>query len=241
MLSGADPADGIVVTMPFREDAMVPAPDHDEEQEVPGHVRPGPAAATAWLVLAVGQFAAIVAVLQRSSLGVAATDALARFGIAAATLATFSMVQLLVYAALQVPVGVLIDRYGSKRLIVAGSLTMAAAQMMFAGAQSLPLAFAARVVLGAGDALTFISVMRLVPAWFPPRRSGKITTTVGPMNQLGFVLSAVGFAGVLAALGWTPSFLIAAGVSVVRRSPGAGAVARRASRAGHRGCPSVGL
>ena len=82
---------------------------------------------TAWLVLTIGQFAAVVAVLQRSSLGVAATDALTRFGITAATLGVFSMVQLLVYAALQVPVGVLIDRYGSKRLIVVGSLLMAGA------------------------------------------------------------------------------------------------------------------
>ena len=53
---------------------------------------------TAWVVLTVGQFAAVIASLQRSSLGVAATDALSRFGITAATLAAFSMVQLLVYA-----------------------------------------------------------------------------------------------------------------------------------------------
>src|SRR3954454_15406438 len=88
---------------------------------------PGPVlgGATAWSVLAVGQFAAVVAVLQRSSLGVAAADALGRFAITAATLATFSVLQLLVYAGLQVPVGVLIDRYGSKRLIVVGSLVMA--------------------------------------------------------------------------------------------------------------------
>jgi MFS family permease len=177
----------------------------------PPPVLGGPAA---WAVLTVGQFAAVVAVLQRSSLGVAATDALTRFGITAATLATFSMLQLLVYAALQVPVGVLIDRYGSKRLIVIGSLVMASAQAMFAVAASLPLAFAARVVLGVGDALTFISVMRLVPAWFPPHRSAWITTATGPVNQLGFVAAAVGFASALAAVGWTPSFLFAALVSV---------------------------
>src|SRR5690349_17686461 len=171
--------------------------------------RPALGGRTAWVVLTVGQFAAVVAVLQRSSLGVATTDALARFGITAATLASFSMVQLLVYAALQVPVGVLIDRYGSKRLVVVGSLVMAGAQAMFAFATSLPSAYAARVVLGVGDALTFISVMRLIPAWFPPQRSAKVTTTTGPVNQLGFVVSAVGFAAVLAAWGWTPSFLSA--------------------------------
>ena len=188
-----------------------PGPERPDRPDDPPPVLGG---RTAWVVLTVGQFAAVIAVLQRSSLGVAATDALARFGIAAATLATFSVVQLLVYAALQVPVGVLIDRYGSKRLIIAGSLVMAGAQSMFAAAQSLPLAFAARVVLGIGDALTFISVMRLIPVWFPPQRSGKITMAAGPLNQLGFIMSATVFAAILAAAGWTPSFLVAALVSV---------------------------
>jgi MFS family permease len=169
---------------------------------------------TAWVVLIVGQVAGVVAVLQRSSLGVAATDAFHRFGIAAATLATFSVAQLVVYAVMQVPVGVLIDRYGSRRLIVTGAVVMAAAQVAFAFSETLPAAISARVLLGIGDALVFISVMRLVPAWFPPARSGTITTAVGPMNSLGFVVSGVAFAAVLSALGWTPSFLLAALVSV---------------------------
>jgi MFS family permease len=168
---------------------------------------------TAWTVLAVGQFATVVAVLQRSSLGAATTDALDRFAITAATLGAFAMMQLLVYAAMQVPVGVLIDRYGSKLLIVVGSMVMAAAQAIFAFASTLPWAYAARMILGIGDALVFISVMRLVPAWFPPQNSAKVTTATGPINQLGFVASAVGFSAMLAGVGWTPSFLAAALVS----------------------------
>jgi MFS family permease len=73
------------------------------------------------------KLAAIVAVVQRSSLGVAATAALDRFGITAATLGAFTMVQLLIYSVLQVPVGTLIDRYGSKRLVIAGSVRACAA------------------------------------------------------------------------------------------------------------------
>jgi len=120
------------------------------------------------------------------------------------------MVQLLIYSALQVPVGTLIDRYGSKRLVIVGSLLMAAAQALFAVAHSLPLAFAARVVLGIGDALTFIAVMRLIPAWFPPQRSGTITNATGQLFQLGFLVSAVGFGAALMAAGWTTAFLVSA-------------------------------
>jgi len=216
---------------------MVAAPDHGAGREATGGARPVLGGRMAWLVLAVGQFAAVIAVLQRSSLGVAATDAYARFGIAAATLATFTVVQLVVYAAMQVPVGVLIDRYGSKRLIIAGSLVMAGAQAMFAVAQSLPMAFTARILLGLGDALTFISVMRLVPAWFPAQRSGKITMAVGPLNQLGFILSATVLAAALAAAGWTPSFLLAAAISVLA----AGVVLALLRDAPHGRAPRVAL
>lgn len=170
---------------------------------------------SAWLVLAVGQVVLIVAMFQRSSLGVATTDAYSRFGIAAATLATLVVVHLVVYTVLQVPVGVLIDRYGSKLLIVVGSLIIAGAQAMFAVVDSVSLAFAAKVLLGIGDGLTFISVVRLIPAWFPPHRSGKITMAVGPLPQLGFIVSAAVLAPALAGWGWTPSFLLAAGISVL--------------------------
>ena len=63
-----------------------------------------------WLVWAVGVAAYVVAVLQRTSLGVAGLEAADRFDASASVLAMFAVLQLLVYAALQVPVGVLLDR-----------------------------------------------------------------------------------------------------------------------------------
>ena len=67
----------------------------------------------AWLVWSVGVTAYVVAVLQRTSLGVSGLDATRRFDASASALASFAVLQLLVYAALQVPVGLLLDRFGS--------------------------------------------------------------------------------------------------------------------------------
>src|SRR3982750_3881139 len=92
-------------------------------------LRPG---RQAWAVWSVGLAAYIVAVLHRTSLGVAGLDAQQRFHIGAGALASFAVLQLLVYAALQVPVGVLLDRFGSLRLVVAGALVMAGGQAMMA-------------------------------------------------------------------------------------------------------------
>lgn len=167
-----------------------------------------------WLVWSVALLAYVVGVMHRTSFGVAGLDAAARFDAAPAALSGFVVLQLLVYASLQVPVGLLLDRFGARVMVVAGALTMAAGQLVLAVATSLPLAIAARVLVGAGDALTFISVLAVVTAWFPPRRVPVMTQLTGLVGQIGQVLSAVPLAALLYGAGWTPAFLSAAGVGV---------------------------
>jgi MFS family permease len=174
-------------------------------------LRPG---ARGWAVWSVGLAAYIVAVLHRTSLGVAGLDAQQRFHIGAGALASFAVLQLLVYAALQVPVGVFLDRFGSLRLIVCGALVMATGQAVMASAHGIGGAVLARVLVGAGDAMTFISVLRLVPQWFPSRRVPVVTQFTGIVGQAGQVLSAVPLAALLAGPGWTTAFTGAAGLGV---------------------------
>lgn len=167
-----------------------------------------------WLVWWVALVAYIVGVMHRTSFGVAGLDAADRFDAGPAALSGFVVLQLLVYAALQVPVGLLLDRFGGRALVVTGALTMAAGQLVLALATTLPLAVAARVLIGTGDALTFISVLSVVTAWFPPRRVPVMTQLTGLVGQLGQVLSAVPLAALLHGPGWTPAFLCAAGLGV---------------------------
>ncbi|MGA4687480.1 MFS transporter [Micromonospora sp. AB353] len=169
------------------------------------------------LVYAVAVTAYLTAVFHRSSLGVTGVDAADRFHINAAALATFSVAQLAVYAAMQVPVGVLLDRYGSRRLLLAGGALMVAGQLLFAVAGDVPAAVAARVLVGLGDAMTFISVLRIVAFWFPGRRNPLLVQLTGTVGQLGAVLGAVPLVLLLHRAGWTPAFLTAAalGATVV--------------------------
>ncbi|MGH3646007.1 MAG: MFS transporter [Micromonosporaceae bacterium] len=166
----------------------------------------------AWLVWGIGLAAYLVAIFHRFSLGVAGIEAAERLQISAATLALFPVLQLLVYAAMQIPVGVLIDRYGSKRLLLAGLTLMTTGQAGFAVAQSVPVGLAARVLLGAGDAMIFISVLRLAAVWFPARRVSVVVQLTGVIGQLGAVVSATPLSAALGAYGWTATYLGAAAV-----------------------------
>ena len=155
----------------------------------------------------------MTAVMQRTTLGVAGVDAAARFDSSAALLSTLAVVQLIVYAGLQIPVGILIDRVGPKWLISAGCTLMVAGQLILSSAPDIPTAVLGRVFVGAGDAAVFISVIRLVNSWFAGPIVPQLSQWVGNIGQLGQVLSALPFAWVLHTFGWTPAFAVAAAVS----------------------------
>jgi sugar phosphate permease len=169
----------------------------------------------AWLIFGVAVAAYLVAVLQRSSLGVAAVEATERFDTAATALSTLAVVQLAVYGALQIPVGVMLDRVGPRLLLALGAALMCAGQATLALSSTLGVALVGRILVGAGDAMTFISAIRLLAAWFSGRRLPIVSQLLGTIGQSGQVLSAFPLAIALHQWGWTPTYLAAAALSVV--------------------------
>jgi MFS family permease len=169
----------------------------------------------AWAIWVVGLSVYVLAVFHRTSLGVAGLLAAERFDISAAQLSTFTVVQLTVYAAMQIPVGVLLDRFGSKKLLLTGLVLMSAGQLWFAVAGSFPVGLAARVLLGAGDAMVFTSLLRLVAVWFRVKQAPFVTQLSGMVGQLGAVAAATPLAAALATFGWTRSFATAGGAGLV--------------------------
>jgi len=173
------------------------------------------APARAYAVWLVGLFAYAVAVFHRASLGVAGVEAQERFSAGASALSLFLVLQLGVYAAMQIPVGVALDRFGSKALVVSGALVMAAGQLTLAVASDVPTAVVARVLIGAGDAMTFISVLRIIGLWFPGRTVPLITQLTGILGQLGQIAAAYPLVALLHHAGWSTTFLGAAAMGVL--------------------------
>ena len=169
----------------------------------------------AWAIWTVALSVYVLAIFHRSSLGVAGLLAADRFGINATQLSFFTVLQLVVYAGMQVPVGVLLDRFGSKVLLLGGLLLMTAGQLAFAFAHDFVVAVGARAVIGAGDALVFNSVLRLVAVWFLVRQAPLVTQLTGQIGQLGAIAAAGPLAYALHAFGWTRSFAAFSTVGVV--------------------------
>ena len=168
-----------------------------------------------WAIWLVGVSIYFLAVFHRSSLGVAGLLANERFHISAGQLSVFTMLQLLVYAGMQVPVGLLVDRFGPRSVLTGGLTLMSVAQAGFALSTTYSEALSARVFVGMGDAMTFICVLRLASTWFPLRRVPLVTQLTGITGQLGAIVAAIPLSWALGHFGWTTAYLIAAGLGPV--------------------------
>lgn len=169
----------------------------------------------AWAIWSVGVAAYVLAITNRTSLGAVGVEAADRFQADASTLALFAVVQLAVYGGMQIPVGVLLDRYGSRPIITAGMLLMAAGQLTMALSPSIGIAIVARILLGAGDAAVFPAVLRLVATWFPAQRGPVMVQFTGIIGQAGQLIALVPVAALLHATTWSITFGSIAGLGLL--------------------------
>ncbi|MBX3311968.1 MAG: MFS transporter [Microbacteriaceae bacterium] len=160
-----------------------------------------------WVVLAVLILAYAVAVMHRTSMGVASVAAGERFVGSAALLSSIGAVQVIVYGCLQIPVGILLDRFGARIMLLSGTLLMTAGQILLALTPDVGIAIFARGLVGAGDAGIFISVIRVITSWFPYHQVPFVQQIATQIGQLGQFISVIPFALVLNTSGWESAFL----------------------------------
>lgn len=168
-----------------------------------------------WLIWGVGVAAYMLAITNRASLSSVGVDAADRFNADAATLSLFAVMQLAVYGGMQIPIGVLLDRYGARPIITAGMVLMAVAQFVMAVSPSIGIAILARMLLGAGDAAVFPAVLRLVATWFPAQRGPLMVQLTGLVGQCGQLLALIPLAALLHATSWSITFGSIAGLGVL--------------------------
>ncbi|MEV7555462.1 MFS transporter [Amycolatopsis sp. NPDC089917] len=167
----------------------------------------GRATRRSWFIWFAAVTVYLLAVFHRTSFGVAGLQAADRFGVGAAALGTFTVLQVGVYASMQIPTGVLVDRYGPRRVLTAAVFFLGLGQILLATADSYPLGLLARGVVGFGDALTFVSIMRLIAAHFPGRQYALLAALTGAIGYVGNLAATVPLGLLLDGPGWTPTFL----------------------------------
>lgn len=124
------------------------------------------------------------------------------FHVDAAALGALSAFYLYAYAPMQIPVGLLMDRYGARRLLTFATAICGVGGIVFGLAPSLAIADFGRVLMGFGSAFAYVGIIFVSSHWFSPKR---LPLLVGLGTSLGMVGAIVGeypIAFAVSAFGW---------------------------------------
>ncbi len=139
----------------------------------------------AWLFWAIAALFYFYQFILRVSPGVMTQDLMSSFAVQGCALGVLGAFYYNAYAAMQIPLGVLLDHFGPKRLIAASCGLAACGTYMFSAADSLHIASVGRAMMGAGAACGFIGTIKLATMWFPPEKMGTVIGLTMVLGTLG--------------------------------------------------------
>ena len=128
------------------------------------------------------------------------------FDISSAVLGTVAATYFYVYTLLQIPVGVLADTMGPRRILTIGSLIAAAGSLAFALAPNWEIAAAGRTLVGVGVSVAFIALLKISAVWFPANRFATLNGVTLFAGNLGAVIAGAPLAWVVTQMSWRAVF-----------------------------------
>jgi MFS family permease len=168
-------------------------------------------AATVLLPFACGY---LLSYLLRAVNAVVAPDLVAAFDLSPADLGLLTAAYLAAFCLFQLPLGILLDRYGPRR-VQSVMLTLAALGCaLFAVANGFLMLFAARAVIGLGFAGGLMASFKASAMWVPIARRSLANTLIMSFGGLGIVAATSPTAFIVDHVGWRATFLIFAGAIV---------------------------
>jgi MFS family permease len=124
----------------------------------------------AWSVWGIAAIFYLTGFYQRVSPAVMTGELMRAFGIGAKDLGNLSAFYFYAYVAMQIPTGVLVDTWGARRLLIAGSISAAGGTLLFGATSNYSLACAGRAIVGGATAVGWLVLLKLATHWFPARR-----------------------------------------------------------------------
>jgi MFS family permease len=125
--------------------------------------------------------------------------------ISAALLGTISAFFYYTYTALQIPAGLLCDRYGPRIVLTLAVLSCAIGAYVFGFSDFISLTSLGRLLMGAGSAFAFVVTLTLILNWFPPHYFAVLAGVTQLLGSAGAIAGEAPLSAVMGHLGWHPT------------------------------------
>ena len=174
-----------------------------------------PPASLAWSVWGLGALLYLIGFYLRVAPAVITDQLMTEFAITGAALGNLSAFYFYSYVAMQVPTGMIADRWGPRRLLTAGAGVAALGTALFAFAPTIFWANMGRLLIGASVAVAFVSMLKLASHWFAPKQYALASGMALLMGVVGGVVAGVPLRFLVEAFGWRGVMGVSAAVTAV--------------------------
>jgi sugar phosphate permease len=159
-----------------------------------------------WVVFVSVLFTYLLIVSQRTAPGLISDQLMKDFNITASTIGLLTSIQFFSYAGLQIPVGILSDRFGPNYFLVIGALLTGIGTLTYSLAANGAVLLFARLLVGMGDAAIWVNLVLILSQWFKVREFVGLLGIAGMTGSFGFLLATVPLSAWITASGWRAPF-----------------------------------
>lgn len=167
-----------------------------------------------WLMCAIGAVFYAYEYFLRITPNVITYELMQSYHIDAAALGNLAGFYYYAYTPMQLPVGLMMDKFGPRRLLTLACLLCALGSYMFAGSTIISVAAVGRFLVGFGSAFAFVGVLKLATIWLPPDRLALISGIATALGALGGIVGEVALEKLVNDVGWRSTVLISAWMGV---------------------------
>jgi sugar phosphate permease len=145
---------------------------------------------------------------QRTAPGLITNEIMRDFQVTASTIGLLASIQFFVYTGLQIPMGILADRFGPNFFLIIGAILTGIGTIIYSLGTHEFVLFFARILTGIGDATIWVNMVLILGHWFNAKEFTRLIGVAAMTGSLGFLLATLPFSALIDFVGWRPAFLL---------------------------------
>ncbi|MGO1033135.1 MFS transporter, partial [Clostridioides difficile] len=161
-----------------------------------------------WSVWGIITFSFVLVLFLRMSTAVVSDNLANELGFNSIQISNIASFCLYAYAFMQIPAGILIDKYGARKISSLGIIMASLGSILFGLIQSIELAYISRVIVGAGTSVILLCILKIQGRWFNKSEFASATAKFSFVGNLGGVLATFPLVFLSELVGWRNSFLL---------------------------------
>lgn len=159
-----------------------------------------------WVVFVSVLFTYLLMASQRTAPGLITDQLMRDFNVTASTIGLLTSIQFFVYTSLQIPMGILADRFGPNFFLIIGATLTGLGTIIYSLSTHEFVLFFARILTGVGDATIWVNMVLILAQWFHTKEFVRLIGLAGMTGSLGFLLATVPYSTWILLFGWRVTF-----------------------------------